>query len=88
MSAARLLLIMPLGAAFAYVSIVSLVFLSQRTLLYPGTSAIHAPERATWGKNAYINTPDGETLHGLYSQGEADRPCVLLFFGNGDRVDS
>ncbi len=88
MSATRLLLILPLAAAFAYVSLVGLVYLSQRALLYPGTGATLAPERAVWGENVYIKTPDGETLHGLYSQGESDKPCVLLFFGNGDRVDT
>ncbi len=27
-------------------------------------------------------------LQGLYSQGDSDKPCVLLFFGNGDRLDN
>lgn len=86
MSATKLLLILPLTVAFAYMSLVGLVYLSQRALLFPGTSAAPAPERADWGENVAIKTPDGETLHGLYSQGASGKPCVLLFFGNGDRV--
>ncbi|MDK1493123.1 alpha/beta hydrolase [Sinorhizobium sp. 7-81] len=88
MSATKLLLILPLMAIFAYMSLVGLVYFSQRALLYPGVSATLAPEQASWGENAYIKTSDGETLHGLYSQGDAGKPAVLLFFGNGDRVDN
>ncbi|MCV9966062.1 alpha/beta hydrolase [Pararhizobium sp. BT-229] len=86
MSATKLLLILPLTVAIAYVSLVGVVYFSQRALLYPGTSAERAPERADWGENVTIKTPDGETLHGLYNQGTSGKPCVLLFFGNGDRV--
>ncbi|WEX89513.1 alpha/beta hydrolase [Sinorhizobium garamanticum] len=88
MSAAKLLVILPLTAAFAYASLVGLMYLSQRSLLYPGASAAPAAARASWGENVSIETPDGETLHGLYSQGEFDKPCVLLFFGNGDHADN
>ena len=88
MSTTRLLLTLPLTAAFGYMSLVGLIYVSQRTLLYPGTSATPAPEPSAWGENVYIDTPDGETLHALYSRGESDKPCVLLFFGNGDRADS
>lgn len=86
MGATKLLLILPLMAAFAYMSLVGVVYLSQRALLYPGASAAPAPEYADWGENVSIKTPDGATLHALYSQGTSDKPCVLLFFGNGDRV--
>jgi fermentation-respiration switch protein FrsA (DUF1100 family) len=88
MSATKLLLILPLTVAFAYVSLVGLLYLSQRALLFPGTSAAPASEHAEWGENVSIKTPDGEMLHGLYSHDTAGKPCVLLFFGNGDRVGS
>ncbi|MBX5081567.1 alpha/beta hydrolase [Rhizobium lentis] len=88
MSVTKLLLIPLLAVAFAYISIVGLVYLSQRALLYPGASAAPVPETAGWGENIRIMTSDHETLHGLYSQGASDKPCVLLFFGNGDRVDN
>lgn len=88
MSTTKFLLILPLTAALAYMSLVGLVYLSQRALLYPGTSATLAPAHASWGENVYIKTPDGETLHGLYSEREFDEPCVLLFFGNGDRASN
>jgi fermentation-respiration switch protein FrsA (DUF1100 family) len=86
MSAAKLLLILLLTVAFAYVSLVGLVYLSQRALLFPGSGAAPASEHADWGENVSIKTPDGETLHGLYSHGTSGKPCVLLLFGNGDRV--
>ena len=83
-----LLLIVALMATFAYVSLVGLVYLSQRALLYPGTSATLPPEHASWGENVSIRTPDGETLHGLYDQGESGKPSVLFFLGNADRVSN
>ncbi|TBA24050.1 alpha/beta hydrolase [Rhizobium ruizarguesonis] len=86
MSATRYLLILPLMAVVAYVALVGLIYLSQRALLYPGASATPAPEHASWGETVHIKTPDGEMLQGLYSQGDSDKPCVLLFFGNGDRL--
>lgn len=88
MSTTKLLLILPLVAVFAYVSLVSLMYLSQRALLYPGASASLASEHASWGENVYIRTPDGEMLHGLYSQGAPGRPSVLFFLGNADRVSN
>nr|WP_210263624.1 alpha/beta hydrolase [Rhizobium sp. SEMIA 4085] len=87
-SVTTLLVILPLMAAFVYSALVGLVYFSQRALLFPGATAAPTPERARWGENVYIQTPDGEVLHGLYSQGESDKPCVLLFFGNGDLVDN
>ena len=88
MSTTKLLLILPLIAAIAYVLLVGLMYLSQRSLLYPGTSATLPPEHASWGENVSIRTPDGETLHGLYDQGEPGKPSVLFFLGNADRVSN
>ncbi|MDC9807938.1 alpha/beta hydrolase [Rhizobium binxianense] len=88
MSATRYLLILPLMAVIAYMALVGLVYLSQRALLYPGAGATPAPEPASWGETVHVKTPDGEMLQGLYSQGNSDKPCVLLFFGNGDRVNN
>jgi uncharacterized protein len=87
-SATKLLLTLLLMAAFAYVSLVGLIYLSQRSLLYPGASATLAPEHASWGENVSISTPDGETLHGLYVQGESSKPSVLFFLGNADRISN
>ncbi|MCK3777610.1 alpha/beta hydrolase [Ensifer sesbaniae] len=88
MNIPRLLLILLLSAVPTYLLLLGFIYLSQRTLLYPGAEDIAAPERASWGENVSVKTPDGETLHGLYSEGNPDRPSVLLFFGNGDRVDN
>ncbi|MBX4938627.1 alpha/beta hydrolase [Rhizobium binae] len=88
MSTTRYLLLLPLMAAIAYMAVVALVYFSQRSLLYPGAGATPAAERAAWGEAVHVKTPDGELLQGLYSEGDSDKPCVLLFFGNGDRVDN
>ncbi|PDS99981.1 alpha/beta hydrolase [Rhizobium chutanense] len=86
MSAIRYLLILPLAAVVAYITLVGVVYFSQRALLYPGAGATAAPEPTSWGETVHVKTPDGEMLQGLYSQGDSDKPCVLLFFGNGDRA--
>ncbi|MBB4576939.1 hypothetical protein GGI59_005843 [Rhizobium lentis] len=75
-------------AVIAYMALVGLIYFSQRSLLYPGAGAAPLPEPANWGETIHIKTPDGEILQALYSQGDSDKPCVLLFFGNGDRVDN
>lgn len=88
MSATKLLLTLPLVAAFAYVSLVGLIYLSQRTLLYPGANTTPAPKHPNWGENVSIRTPDGEMLHGLFGQGESGKPTVLFFLGNAVRVNN
>ena len=86
-SATKLLIILPLVAALAYLALVGLMYFSQRALLYPGAGAAFAPaSRAEWGEKVAIATPDGETLHALFSKGEAGKPSVLFFLGNADRV--
>src|SRR5262245_61624565 len=64
------------------------MYFSQRALLYPGASATPAPVHPSWGANISISTPDGETLHGLYSEGIAGKPSMLFFLGNADRVSN
>ncbi|HEV2901101.1 MAG TPA: alpha/beta hydrolase [Pseudaminobacter sp.] len=87
MSATKLLLVLPLVAALGYLALVGLMYFSQRALLYPGAGAAFAPaSRAEWGEKVSIPTPDGETLHGLFSNGETSKPSVLFFLGNADRV--
>ena len=88
MSITRFLLILPLVAVLTYLVLLGLIYFSQRTLLYPGADATAAPNPASWGENVSVKTPDGETLHGLYSHGKPDKPGVLLFFGNGDRTEN
>lgn len=63
------------------------MYFSQRALLYPGASAAFlASGPPAWGESVSIETPDGETLHGLYSGAEAGKPSLLFFLGNADRV--
>ncbi|MDR9807892.1 alpha/beta hydrolase [Rhizobium hidalgonense] len=88
MSTTKYLLILPLMAAIAYMAVVALVYFSQRALLYPGAGATAAADHPSWGESVHVKTPDGEMLQGLYLKGDSDKPCLLLFFGNGDRVDN
>jgi fermentation-respiration switch protein FrsA (DUF1100 family) len=86
--ATKLLVMLPLVATFAYASLVGLTYVSQRAFLYPGARLTLAPEPANWGESVDIRTPDGETLHGLYSQGKPEMPSVLFFLGNADHVNN
>ncbi len=83
-----MLLILPLMAAFAYISLVGLMYFSQRAVLYPGAGAPLVPAHASWGELITITTPDGETLHGLYGKGLSGEPSILFFLGNADRVSN
>jgi uncharacterized protein len=85
-STAKILLVLPLLAAFAYAAIVGLIYFSQRAILYPGASAGFTPETPAWGEAVSIATPDGETLHGLHQRADAGKPTVLFFLGNADRA--
>jgi uncharacterized protein len=86
-SATKLLLVLPLVAALGYLALVGLMYFSQRALLYPGATAAFAPvAQAEWGEKISIATPDGETLHGLFSRPSPGKPSVLFFLGNADRV--
>ncbi len=87
MSTTKLLLILPLVAALGYLALLGLMYFSQRALLYPGANAAFAPvAQAEWGEKISIATPDGETLHALYSNGDPGKPSVLFFLGNADYV--
>jgi fermentation-respiration switch protein FrsA (DUF1100 family) len=86
-SATKLLSVLPLVAALAYLALVGFMYVSQRALLFPGAGTAFAPaSRAEWGEKVTIATPDGETLHALFSKGEAGAPSVLFFLGNADLV--
>jgi uncharacterized protein len=88
-SATKLLLILPLLVALGYLALVGLMYFSQRALLYPGANAAFEPvAHAEWGEKVPIPTPDGETLHALFSKGEAGKPSVLFFLGNADRISN
>ncbi|WEX89038.1 alpha/beta hydrolase [Sinorhizobium garamanticum] len=86
MTATKLLLMLSLMAAFAYMSLLGIIYVSQRTILYPGASWTPGPEQASWGESVSIRTPDGETLHGTYSRGKPDKASMLFFLGNADRI--
>ena len=59
MSATKLLLILPLIVAFAYVSIEHNTDPRLDSNFYPGAGATPTPEHASWGEKISIGTPDG-----------------------------
>ena len=61
------------------------MYFSQRSILFPGAGSASPPAPA-WGKAVAISTPDGETLHALYSKSASGKPSVLFFLGNADRA--
>jgi fermentation-respiration switch protein FrsA (DUF1100 family) len=68
-----------------YAALVAFIYVTQRSILFPGvgSAALSDPE---WGGAVAIATPDGETLHALHSRAQLGRPSVLFFLGNADRV--
>lgn len=59
------------------------MYFSQRSILFPGAGS-GQPPAPQWGEAVAIDTPDGETLHALYSAARAGKPSVLFFLGNAD----
>lgn len=80
------MLILLLAVVIVYGALVGGLYLAQRSLIFPGAIAAPVPERADWGEIVSIRTPDGETLHGLYTAASSGKPSVLLFFGNADHA--
>lgn len=70
-------------ALAGYAALVVFMYFSQRSILFPGAGSA-PPPTSTWGKTVAIATPDGATLHALYSAARAGKPSVLFFVGNAD----
>jgi fermentation-respiration switch protein FrsA (DUF1100 family) len=68
-----------------YAALVAFIYVTQRSILFPG-AGFAAPSEPEWGEAVAIATPDGETLHALHSRAQLGRPSVLFFLGNADRV--
>lgn len=85
MSATRLFLILPLGVVLAYGALVAFMYVSQRSILFPGAGST-APSSPEWGEAVTIETPDGERLRALHAPAPRGRPTVLFFHGNADRA--
>lgn len=85
----RSVLSVTLVIAACYIALVAVLYVTQRSLLFPG--AVHGtgepPARPAWGETVLIETPDGETLHALHSRPRDGRPTVLFFHGNADGID-
>ncbi len=76
-------------AAACYAILVAVMYMAQRSLLFPGAAMGTGapPTLAAWGQSVLIGTPDGETLHALHSPAQDGRPTVLFFLGNADSID-
>lgn len=70
-------------ALVGYAALVVFMYFSQRSILFPGAGS-EPPPAPQWGEAVAIPTPDGETLHALYSAARPGRPSVLFFLGNAD----
>jgi uncharacterized protein len=68
-----------------YGGLVGLLYLSQRTLLYPASTArVTAAEAGLSGfADVTIPTADGERIVGWYKAPDAGRAALLYFHGNG-----
>lgn len=75
-------------AAIGYAGIVLLLFLLQRSLLYPGASGqqLDPGGPPPWGEQVRIRTADGEDLAALYRPPAEGRPTVLFLHGNADNI--
>lgn len=71
-----------------YLLLVAMMYLAQRSLLYPGASgAYQKPSaQAPWGERVEIKTADGEALAGLFSAVPVAKATFIYFHGNGDDI--
>lgn len=85
----RSMLTFLLFAAACYAALVAVMYVAQRSLLFPGAAMGTGapPALPAWGESVLIDTPDGETLHALHSPARDERPTVLFFLGNADSID-
>jgi fermentation-respiration switch protein FrsA (DUF1100 family) len=71
----------------AYVLLVAIMYLAQRSLLYPGAGAHQKPSgQAPWGEWVEIATADGETLAALHSPAPDAKATFIYFHGNADNI--
>lgn len=81
-----MLLNLLLTVAIGYGVLGAMVYLTQRSMLYPGASGGPLPA-ADWGERVSIATPDGEQLVALHAPAPSGRPTILFLHGNADRID-
>lgn len=74
-----------------YISFACLLYLFQRSLLYPGATFNQftgAPEAPEPFENFDIKTKDALTLRGWYKKAAPNRPTLVYFHGNADNLPS
>lgn len=72
-------------ALVAYISLVAILFITQRALQYPASARVTDVEEAQLSgfSDIVITTEDGEELRAFWKPPEEGRALVLYFHGNG-----
>lgn len=72
----------------AYGALLLGMYLFQRRLIYFPDRDLKSPEHYGFdeAKIVDIKTEDGETLHGWFAEGDADKPTVIYFHGNAGHI--
>ena len=75
--------------AGCYAGLVGVLYVAQRSLLFPGAAMGTGmpPALPAWGESVLIETPDGETLHALHEPAQPGHATLLFFPGNADSID-
>jgi fermentation-respiration switch protein FrsA (DUF1100 family) len=75
-------------AVVGYLCAGAVMYVAQRSLLFPGATNSGAAEAAAvpWAQRVTIATPDGEALAALHVPAAKGRPTFLFFPGNGDNI--
>ena len=84
MRAGRIVLGFVVGAILVYAFVVGAAWLGQRKLIYPAPAGAQPiPDGYT---RILLQTSDGLTLEAAWRDGLSDRPVIVFFHGNGDRL--
>ena len=74
----KLLIVVAVG----YALIVGLLYVAQRSLIFPGTRRVSVPlDQPRAPERLQLTTPDGETLHGMLFRGALDPADLVIGFG-------
>ncbi|RAI32273.1 alpha/beta hydrolase, partial [Rhodoplanes elegans] len=80
-----LLVRLALGAALVYAGLVLVLFLAQRTLMYPAETRRTAPAAAglPQAEEITLATADGERIVAWHVPPRGEKPVILYLHGNG-----
>jgi len=69
-----------IGVLIAYLALLALLFVGQRSLIYPAPQNRHAPAPGFAAET--LTTADGLALQAHWRKPDADRPAIAFFHGN------